>query len=162
MLKSSKTVIFCVLIAFCVFPLKSEATNSTDSKRTTFILSAEVGGDLLYQAFNTNLTFTVGHTYDNGLFLGGGAGVIGSWKEDVSFPFYAETRYVFPSNKRVSPYIDVKIGPAISSTGSKVNMYSSPSIGIDLGKTSFHLSYREIKRGYERLGGLQVGFSLKF
>ena len=159
-----RTLFFIIFfLSFWVIPENAAASNASDSKRTTFIVSAEIGGDIFQDVINTNLTFSVGHSYENGLFLGAGTGVIGSWEEDVSFPLYAETRYNFPSNKKASPFVDVKMGPAISADGSKkVVMYCSPSIGVDFGKTSLYLSYREIKWGYANLGGIQIGFSFSF
>lgn len=160
-------VLVLALSVALLFPGQSlKAANDNDQKGMTFILSAEGGFEFVHQykgVLNTDMTLSLGHSYGNGLFFGGGIGLYASWKNDVSFPLFVQVRYSFPTTRKVSPFVDLKMGPAYSDSFRNVALFYSSAIGIDTRRLSYYLSYRSIecKNGIP-FKGLQLGISFLF
>ena len=68
-----------------------------------------------------------------------GTGVMMDFAGQCTIPLFTNFKYSFINNT-VSPFIDYKMGGSIYDLSS-VNLFVSPSVGVDVGRFSFSIGY---------------------
>lgn len=92
------------------------------------------------------LTTSHGYSFGNGLYLGGGLGVMEEQHSSpvsasyFSLPVFADLKYSF-INGTVSPFVALRGGMIIGTTHKGFGGYLRPSIGVDIWRFSLTLSY---------------------
>ena len=87
----------------------------------------------------TTLFTSHGYSFGNGAFVGLGTGVMMDFAGHCTIPLFTNFKYSFINNT-VSPFIDYKMGGSIYDLSS-VNLFVSPSVGVDVGRFSFSIGY---------------------
>ena len=98
----------------------------------TVVLSNDFGS-------RTTLLTSHGYSFGNGAFVGLGTGVMMDFAGHCTIPLFTNFKYSFINNT-VSPFIDYKMGGSIYDLSS-VNLFVSPSVGVDVGRFSFSIGY---------------------
>lgn len=101
-------------------------------------LGGTVGLDYDFGSRTTLLT-SHGYSFGNGAFVGLGTGVMMDFAGHCTIPLFTNFKYSFINNT-VSPFIDYKMGGSIYDLSS-VNLFVSPSVGVDVGRFSFSIGY---------------------
>jgi len=109
-----------------------------------FIEAGWGAGVNIYSDVPVSLLTTIGYQINHHLFVGLGSGEIVFTSQSVySIPLYADFRYNV-LKKAISPFVDTKIGYAISDLE---GFYASPSVGVRFG-TSINTALT-VSIGYE-------------
>ena len=125
------------LILFLLFAGSAMATNPLS--RTGYVgnIACAVTPQL---GFGADITTSHGYSFGNGLWVGAGVGVsIASAFDGVFLPLFAETKYSFFSDERVSPFVDCRIG--YMTNFDSLYVLFSPTAGIDINKISVFATY---------------------
>ena len=81
-----------------------------------------------------------GYSFGNGLWMGGGAGFSASdHYRGIFLPVFAEAKYTFTPEKKVSPFLDCKLG--YMTDLDYIYAFVSPAAGVDINRWSVFASY---------------------
>ena len=81
-----------------------------------------------------------GYSFGNGLWMGGATGVsFGGIYGGLCFPLYAEAKYTFMKEKKVSPFVDCKLG--FTTDTEDIYTQISPAVGVDVSRFSVSVIY---------------------
>ena len=81
-----------------------------------------------------------GYSFGNGLWMGGGTGVcFGGIYGGLCFPLYADAKYTFMKEKKVSPFVDCKLG--FTTDMEDIYTQISPAVGVDIDRFSISVIY---------------------
>lgn len=81
-----------------------------------------------------------GYSFGNGLWMGGGAGFSASdHYRGIFLPVFAEAKYTFTPEKKVSPFLDCKLG--YMTDLDYIYAFVSPAVGVDINRWSVFASY---------------------
>lgn len=134
------TVIAASLMTAISLSAKGEGKNLYYEKG--YLGNVAVGGTVgLSNDFGSRTTLLTSHGYSfgNGAFVGLGTGVMMDFAGHCTIPLFTNFKYSFINNT-VSPFIDYKMGGSIYDLSS-VNLFVSPSVGVDVGRFSFSIGY---------------------
>ena len=134
------TVIAASLMTAISLSAKGEGKNLYYEKG--YLGNVAVGGTVgLSNDFGSRTTLLTSHGYSfgNGAFVGLGTGVMMDFAGQCTIPLFTNFKYSFINNT-VSPFIDYKMGGSIYDLSS-VNLFVSPSVGVDVGRFSFSIGY---------------------
>lgn len=134
------TVIAASLMTAISLSAKGEGKNLYYEKG--YLGNVAVGGNVgLSNDFGSRTTLLTSHGYSfgNGAFVGLGTGVMMDFAGHCTIPLFTNFKYSFINNT-VSPFIDYKMGGSIYDLSS-VNLFVSPSVGVDVGRFSFSIGY---------------------
>lgn len=134
------TVIAASLMTAISLSAKGEGKNLYYEKG--YLGNVAVGGTVgLSNDFGSRTTLLTSHGYSfgNGAFVGLGTGVMMDFAGNCTIPLFTNFKYSFINNT-VSPFIDYKMGGSIYDLSS-VNLFVSPSVGVDVGRFSFSIGY---------------------
>ena len=134
------TVIAASLMTAISLSAKGEGKNLYYEKG--YLGNVAVGGTVgLSNDFGSRTTLLTSHGYSfgNGAFVGLGTGVMMDFAGQCTIPLFTNFKYSFINNT-VSPFIDYKMGGSIYDMSS-VNLFVSPSVGVDVGRFSFSIGY---------------------
>lgn len=143
-----KLMFLSAVLAFIVSSLsvsaKSRAGNLYYQDRYVGNVNFNIGGTIGHRDELSLLT-THGWAFGNGLFFGGGTGILfplefGDRDRGISIPVFADTRYSV-MDRNVSPFFELKFGIAYSMELGSTGLLASPSMGIDIGRWSVSVSY---------------------
>ena len=87
-----------------------------------------------FLGFGAELSTSHGYSFGKGLWMGGGFGISVSSDFGALLPLFAEVKYSILHNKKVSPYVDCRLG-LISDFDDTVVLFS-PSFGVDIDRFS--------------------------
>lgn len=134
------TVIAASLMTAISLSAKGEGKNLYYEKG--YLGNVALGGTVgLSNDFGSRTTLLTSHGYSfgNGAFVGLGTGVMMDFAGQCTIPLFTNFKYSFINNT-VSPFIDYKMGGSIYDLSS-VNLFVSPSVGVDVGRFSFSIGY---------------------
>ncbi len=170
-----KKILLFLLLVFASGILTVNAQNKSiyfnKGYRADIQIGTVIDNTMLY-----SVTTSHGHSFGNGLYLGGGTGLYfgnSNFKENkfrVSIPVFAEIKYSF-LNKLASPFIGAKGGGFFDYTDSGCGYIIRPYIGVDIWRFSVSVGWdhtRCIYGGYDnsktRVGnsGISIGLSYNF
>lgn len=82
-----------------------------------------------------------GYSFGNGLWMGGGTGVsVSDYYRGIYLPIFAETKYSFTPERKVSPFVDCKLGYMVRELN-RIYAFASPAVGVDIDRWSVFASY---------------------
>ena len=86
------------------------------------------------------VTSSHGYSFGNGLWMGGGLGVsMASAYDGIYIPIYTEAKYTFMKDKKVSPFLDCKLG--FMTNLDDLYTLISPGFGVDINRFSVFAVY---------------------
>lgn len=81
-----------------------------------------------------------GYSFGNGLWMGGTTGVcFGGIYGGLCFPICANAKYTFMKEKKVSPFVDCKLG--FTTDMEDIYTQISPAVGVDVDRFSISVIY---------------------
>ncbi|MGI5847573.1 MAG: hypothetical protein ACOX5T_06075 [Candidatus Cryptobacteroides sp.] len=105
----------------------------------------------------STLSTSHGYGFGNGLFVGGGTGIIynptygNGVKNRIQIPIFGEVKYSF-LNKKVSPFVDLKAGGLFDYSAYGVGYVLKPSVGVDFWKLSLCAGIERLSETYATQG----------
>jgi len=111
-----------------------QALASNPFSRTGYV--GNVGLSVTPQlGLGVDVTTSHGYSFGNGLWMGGGAGIsFASVYDGVFIPVYAEAKYSFMPEEKVSPFIDCRLG--YMTNFEDLYLLAAPSAGVDIKRIS--------------------------
>ena len=106
------------------------------------------------------VTISHGYSFGNGLWMGGGIGLLWPLEDVPSLPLFVESRYTFYMDK-VNPFVACKIGVVLWHSDDSLG-YFTPSFGIEYDRWSFFVSYDSMSSLTNTVKTTNLGFSWKF
>lgn len=104
------------------------------------------------------VTTSHGYSFGNGLWMGGGIGLsFSDYYDSIYLPVFAEVKYSFTPEKKVSPFVDCRLGYMTELD----NMfgYINPAFGIDFNRCSVFTSYNNLS---SNINTVHFGFAFNF
>ena len=134
-------------------------------------LNAMVGNELTKTGYVGNVGITVsaqgpggdittshGYSFGNGLWMGGGVGLsFSDYYDCIYITVFAEVKYSFTPEKKISPFIDCRLG--YMTELDYMFGYVSPAFGLDINKYSIFASYNYLSTN---INTVHFGFTFSF
>lgn len=124
-----------------------------------------VGVTVSAQGPGCNVTTSHGYSFGNGLWMGGGVGLsFSDYYDCIYIPVFAEMKYSFTPERKVSPFVDCRLG--YMTELDYMFGYVSPAVGIDINRFSVFASYdilsNQSKIAPWNLNTVHFGFTFNF
>ena len=111
------------------------------SKLTKIGYVGNVGISVSAQGPGCDILTSHGYSFGNGLWMGGGTGVsVSDYYRGIYLPIFAETKYSFTPERKVSPFVDCKLGYLVRELN-RIYAFASPAVGVDIDRWSVFASY---------------------
>ena len=154
-----------LLIIVTLVLMIGEFNAMAGNKLTKVGYMGNIGVTASIQGPGCDVTTSQGYSFGNGLWMGGGIGV--SFSDHygcIYVPVFAEVKYSFTPEKKVSPFVDCRLG--YMTELDHMFGYISPAIGIDIDRFSAFTSYdilsNQSKKSTWDLKTVHFGFAFNF
>lgn len=112
-----------------------------------------------------DVTTSHGYSFGNGLWVGGGAGFsFSDYYNCIYLPMFAEVKYTFTPEKKVSPFVDCKFG--YMTDIDYMFGFVSPAVGFDINRFSVFASYNVLSNHKSNIRSniktVNFGFAFNF
>lgn len=148
-----KSVITLILLTFCCLFNEMNAGNNPLSDKG---YAGNVGLSITPQmGFGAEISTSHGYSFGNGLWMGGGIGIIAASNLDgAMLPVFAEAKYTFFKDEKASPFIDCSLG-YITDLDDVYTLFS-PAAGVDINGFSVFVKY------WSTFKSVSIGFRYNF
>ncbi len=124
-------------------------SNNSEREQETIMYKEGYRGDitLSWSTFKQfGISSSHGHSFGNGLYVGGGAGFGAEFTDgfdqspDYVTPLFAELKYSF-LNQCATPFVGVRLGEIIDISNEGLRLMFNPYVGVDFSRISIRVGY---------------------